>query len=77
MASVHTLQDAIDKCIKQLNDRASPKTVLRAKKIVLKHVCRDYCLMTQDELDNLHTKDELYAAAAAWVCCCIPKRNLT
>jgi hypothetical protein len=68
MASMHAPQSAIDKCIKQLNDRASPNTVLRAKKAVLEHVCRDYCNMTQNELDNLHTKDELYAAAAAWVC---------
>jgi hypothetical protein len=68
MASTHALQSDIDKCIRQLNDRASPKTVLRAKKIVLKHVCRDYCRMTQNDLNNLHTKDELYAAAAAWVC---------
>jgi hypothetical protein len=60
-------QSAIDKCIKQLNNRASQKTVLRAKKIVLKSVCRDYCQMTQNELDDLHTKDDLYAAAAAWV----------
>ena len=67
MASVHALQSSIDKCIKQLNDRASSKSVLQAKKIVLKSVCRDYCHMTQNELDNLHTKDELYAAAAAWV----------
>jgi len=65
---MHTLQSAIDKCIKQLNDRASSKTVLRAKKAVLKQVCHDYCHMTQNELDNLRTKDELYAAAAAWVC---------
>ncbi|KAF8488720.1 hypothetical protein F5888DRAFT_1639058 [Russula emetica] len=48
MALMHTLQSAIDKCIKQLNDHASPKTVL------------------QNELDHLRTKDELYAAAAAW-----------
>jgi hypothetical protein len=68
MASIHALQGAIDKCIKQLNDRASPQTVLRAKKAVLKHVCRNYCGMTQSELDNLRTKDELYVAAAAWVC---------
>lgn len=67
MATDHTLQSAIDKCIKQLSDHASPKTVLRAKKVVLKLVCRDYCHMTQNEVDNLHTKDELYAAAAAWV----------
>jgi hypothetical protein len=68
MASMHALQSAIDKCIKQLNDRASPKTVLRAKKAVLKYVCRDYCHMTQNKLDRLRTKEELYAAAAAWVC---------
>lgn len=67
MASKHTPQSAIDKCIKQLNDRASPNTVLRAKKAVLKYVCRNYCHMTQNKLDNLRTKDELYAAAAAWV----------
>jgi hypothetical protein len=68
MTSILTQQSAVEKCIKQLNDRASSKTVLRAKKIVLKTVCRDYCHMTQDELDNLHTKDELYTAAASWVC---------
>jgi hypothetical protein len=68
MVSNHTLQSAIDKCIKQLKDRASPTTVLRAKKIVLQSVCRDYCQMTQNELDSLGTKDKLYAAAAAWVC---------
>jgi hypothetical protein len=68
MASIHTPQIAVDKCIKQLNDRASPNTVLRARKAVLETVCRDYCNMTQNELDKLRTKDELYAAAAAWVC---------
>ena len=68
MESMHTLQSAIDKCIKQLNDRASPQTVLRAKKAVLKYVCRIHCGMTQNELDNLRTKDELYVAAATWVC---------
>jgi hypothetical protein len=65
---MHALQSAIDKCIKQLNDRAPSKTILRAKKAVLKHVCRDYCHMTQSKVDNLRTKDELYSAAAAWVC---------
>ncbi len=60
-------QKAIDKCIKQLNDRASPNTVLRAKKIVLQFVCRDYCCMAPKELDKLRTKDELYEAAASWV----------
>lgn len=68
MASTHADQSAIDKCTKQLNDRASPQTVLRAKKAVLKYVCRNYCRMTQSELDNLRTKDQLYVAAAAWVC---------
>lgn len=65
---MHTLQSDIDKCIKQLNDRAAKNTVLRAKKAVLKSVCRDYCRMTQNKLDSLCTKDELYAAAADWVC---------
>ena len=68
MAATHCLQSAIDKCIKQLKGRASPKTVLQAKKAVLKYVCRDYCHMPPNELDHLRTKDELYAAAAAWVC---------
>jgi len=68
MASMHAPQSDIDKCIKQLNARAASTTVLRAKKAVLKHVCRDYCKMTQNELDDLRTKDKLYAAAAAWVC---------
>jgi hypothetical protein len=58
----------IEKCIQQLNDRAAPNTVLRAKRIVLEHICRNYCNMTKDEVDQLRTKDKLYAAAAAWVC---------
>ncbi|KAH9051542.1 hypothetical protein EDB87DRAFT_1582376 [Lactarius vividus] len=60
-------QKAVDKCIKQLNDRASPNTVLQAKKIVLRFICRDYCFMAPKELDKLCTKDELYEAAANWV----------
>ncbi|KAH9172227.1 hypothetical protein EDB89DRAFT_1906338 [Lactarius sanguifluus] len=60
-------QKSIDKCIQQLNDRTSLNTVLQAKKIVLQFICHDYCCMTPKELDNLHTKDELYAAAATWV----------
>jgi hypothetical protein len=65
---MHILQSDIDKCIKQLKDRASKNTVLRAKKAVLTSVCRDYFRMTQNKLDSLSTKDELYAAAVAWVC---------
>jgi len=65
---MHILQSDIDKCIKQLNDRAAKNTVLRAKKAVLKSVCRDYCCMTQNKLDSLCTKDKLYAAATDWVC---------
>ena len=41
--------------------------MLRAKKIVLQFVCRDYCKMSSEELNNLRNKEELYAAAAAWV----------
>ncbi|KAH9052740.1 hypothetical protein EDB87DRAFT_1581462 [Lactarius vividus] len=77
VASLHNLdkeripleeeQKAVDKCIKQLNDRASPNTVLWAKKIVLRFVCRDYCFMAPKELDKLCMKDELYEAAANWV----------
>lgn len=67
MASTDTLRSEIDKCISQLNDRAPSKTILRAKKVVLKHVCREYCNMTQDEVDNLRNKNQLYSAAAAWV----------
>ena len=65
---MHTLQSTVDKCIKQLNDCASRNTVLQAKKAVLECVCRDYCHMTQDELNDLRTKDQLYTAATAWVC---------
>jgi hypothetical protein len=61
-------QKVVDKCIKQLTDRAAQNTVLRAKRIILQFVCRDHCHMTQDKLNELRTKDELYAAAAAWVC---------
>lgn len=78
MASTHTLredavpteeeQKVIDKCIKQLNDRAAPNTVLRAKRVILQYICRDYCRMPQKVLNELRTKDELYAAAVAWVC---------
>jgi len=77
MASIHTLSEervpseeekrAIDKCIKQLISGAAANTVLRAKRIILQFVCRDHCQMSQRELDELRTKDELYAAAAAWV----------
>jgi hypothetical protein len=77
MASIRTLNndtkptkeelEAINKCIKQLNDRASPNTVLRAKRIVLQFVCRDYCNMTLEKIHELRTKDGLYAAAVAWV----------
>ena len=67
MASMD-MQSAIDKCIKQLNDRASPNMVLQAKKAVLQCVCCDYCHITLNELSNLRIKDELYAAAATWVC---------
>ena len=61
---MQSLQSTIDKCIKQLKDHASHQMVLWAKKAVLKHVCRDYCHMTQNELDRLRTKDKLYAATA-------------
>jgi hypothetical protein len=77
MASIHTLSEervpseeekrAIDKCIKQLTCGAAANTVLRAKRIILQFVCRDYCQMSQRELHDLRTKDELYAAAAVWV----------
>jgi hypothetical protein len=60
-------QRAIDKCIQQLNNRAAPNTVLRAKRIILQFVCRDYCHIAPNELDELRTKDELYSTAAAWV----------
>jgi len=60
-------QIAINKCIQQLEGCAAANTVLRAKKAVLHFVCRDYCHMSRDELGKLHTKDELYAAATAWV----------
>ena len=60
-------QKAVDKCIKQLTDQAAQNTVLRAKRIILQFVCRDHCHMTQNKLNELRTKDELYAAAAAWV----------
>ena len=45
-------QIAINKCIQQLEGCAAANTVLHAKKVVL----------------HFHTKDELYAAASAWVC---------
>jgi hypothetical protein len=61
-------QRDIDKCVQQLVNRAAPGTVLQAKKKVLRFVCRDYCHMTQEELSRLQTKQELYSAAAAWVC---------
>ena len=57
-------QGAIDKCINQLEDRASWNTVMRAKRIVLQYICCDYCHMTLDQLDGLCTKDGLYRAAA-------------
>jgi hypothetical protein len=57
----------VDKCIQQLVDRAARNTVLRAKKIVLQFVCRDYCKMPYEELNKLHNKEKLYAAATAWV----------
>jgi hypothetical protein len=60
-------QKAIDKCIQQLVDRAARNTVLRAKKIVLQFVCRDYCQLSREVLNNLRNKEELYAAATAWV----------
>ena len=65
---MHILQSDIDKCIKQLKDHASKNTVLQAKKAVLMSVCHDYFHMTQNKLDSLSTKDELYATAVAWVC---------
>ncbi len=58
---------AIDKCIKQLSNRAAQNTVLRAKRIILQFVCCNYCHMTQVKLNELRTKDKLYAAATAWV----------
>lgn len=77
MASIHTLKEervpseeekrAIDRCIKQLTSGAAANTVLRAKRIILQFVCRDHCQMSQRELDKLHTKDDLYAAATTWV----------
>lgn len=63
-------QQAVDRCIKQLTDRAAQNMVLWAKRIILQFVCCDYCHMTEDKLNKLQTKDELYAAAAAWVCAC-------
>lgn len=60
-------QRAIDKCIQQLNNRAAPNTVLRAKRLILQFVCRDYCNISPNKLDELRTKDELYATAATWV----------
>jgi hypothetical protein len=60
-------QRAIDKCIQQLNNRAALNTVLRAKRIILQFICRDYCHISLNKLDELRTKDELYATAAAWV----------
>src|ERR1700761_6508772 len=70
-------QKAVDKCIKQLTDQAAQNTVLRAKRIILQFVCRDHCHMTQDKLNELCTKDELYAAAAAWVCAQQASENVT
>src|ERR1700761_6130888 len=70
-------QKAVDRCIKQLTDQAAQNTVLRAKRIILQFVCRDYCHMTQDKLNELRTKDELYAAAAAWVCAQQTSENVT
>jgi hypothetical protein len=76
--STHTLSDdkvpsedeqrAIDKCIQQLTNRAAQGTVLQAKKVILQFVCRDYCHLSQEELKKLRTKQQLYSAAAAWVC---------
>jgi hypothetical protein len=63
--------------MKQLTDRAAQNTVLRAKRIILQFVCRDYCHMTQDKLNELRTKDELYAAATAWVRARHPSKNFT
>jgi hypothetical protein len=73
MASMDTQESesAVRKCIDQLNSGAPSRTVLRAKRAVLERVCRDYCHMSPDELQNLGTKptkDQLYSAAAAWVC---------
>jgi hypothetical protein len=42
--------------------------VLRAKKLVLQFVCRDYCHIPVEELNGLTNKVALYDAAAAWVC---------
>ena len=62
---MHILQSDIDKCIKQLKDCASKNMVLWVKKAVLMSVCHDYFHMTQNKLDSLSTKDELYATAIA------------
>lgn len=78
MVLIHTLredavpteeeQEAIDKCIKQPNDCASANTVLWEKHIILQLICHDYCHLPQRELEELHTKDELYTTSVAWVC---------
>ncbi len=57
----------MSKCIEQLTNRATRTTVLRAKKVILQFICRDYCGITTEELNKLKTKSELYTAAAAWV----------
>ena len=53
--------------MQQLIDCAACSTVLQAKEIVLQFVCRDYCQLPIDELNNLDNKEELYAAATTWV----------
>jgi len=63
-----TEQKAIDKCIDQLANQAAKNTVMRAKRIILQFICCDYCHMMQEKLNELHTKDQLYAVAVAWVC---------
>ncbi|KAF8260760.1 hypothetical protein EI94DRAFT_1811304 [Lactarius quietus] len=60
-------QSAVNKCIQQLEDRAAHNAVLQAKKIVLQFVCWDYCHMSHEQLNKLHKKEDLYAAATAWV----------
>ena len=70
-------QKVVDRCIKQLTNQAAQNTVLQAKRIILQFVCRDCCHMTQDRLNELHTKDELYAATAAWVCAQQTSKNVT
>ena len=70
-------QKAVDKCFKQLTNQAAQNTVCWAKRIILQFVCRDYCHMAQDKLNELRTKDELYAAAAAWVCVQQTNENVT